>query len=280
MNILLCYSAVSIKEQLIIPEATKKVKKSTLIKIFLRSFFIHTTLNFRRMQNLGFVMAIIPLIRDLNLPKKDVEGLLTRHLQMFNTHPYFSAPVIGSVLRLEEEHMRTIDSLPSSSDAVVVKQSLMGPYAAIGDTFFWGALRPLCAIISFVLAYSGLIIAPVVFLLLYTPAHIWVRLKGFFEGYRRGKQGIEFIRVMDLPRIAVRIRWLSLAILAGSAIWLTGTTRSMTLISSSEIVIKLIAMTAILLCLLLIKKGVSQIYILYGTFLLFLIISVKGILPW
>ena len=77
------------------------MKKTTLVKIMLRSFFIHTTLNFRRMQNLGFTMAIIPVIRELKLQNKESEKLLTTHLQMFNTHPYFSAPIIGSIVRLE-----------------------------------------------------------------------------------------------------------------------------------------------------------------------------------
>ena len=83
------------------------MKKTTLIKIFLRSFFIHTTLNFRRMQNLGFAMAIIPVIRELRLQKKESRQLLTTHLQLFNTHPYFSAPIIGSIVRLEEEQACT-----------------------------------------------------------------------------------------------------------------------------------------------------------------------------
>jgi PTS system mannose-specific IID component len=157
------------------------------------------------MQNLGFAMAIIPVIREWNLTKKDAEGLVTRHLQMFNTHPYFSAAVIGSVISLEEEQIKDKGANPSS-DTAAVKQILTGPYAAIGDTFFWGALRPFAAIIACVLAYAGYVIAPLAFLLLYTPAHVWVRLKGFLEGYRRGKQGIEFIRILNLPRIAVKIR--------------------------------------------------------------------------
>lgn len=251
------------------------MKKSILAQIFLRSFFIHATLNFRRMQNLGFAMAIIPVIREWNLPQKEAEVLLTRHLQMFNTHPYFSAAVLGSVIRLEEEHAQRTNS---SVDSVIVKQSLMGPYAAIGDTFFWGTLRPFAAIIACAMAFMGYIYAPLAFLVLYTPAHIWVRLKGFLEGYRLGKQGIEFIRIMDLPRVAVRIRWLSVVALAGSAaLWLT-CERCIPLVNSSGVVMKLVMAATILLCLLLIKKRISQFYILYGAAIIFLLISLKDFL--
>ena len=248
------------------------MNKSALVKIFLRSFFIHATLNFRRMQNLGFAMAIIPVIREWNLTKKDAEGLLTRHLQMFNTHPYFSAAVIGSVTRLEEEQIKDKGANPSA-DAVAVKQILTGPYAAIGDTFFWGALRPFAAIVACVLAYTGYVIAPLAFLLLYTPAHVWVRLKGFLEGYRRGKQGIEFIRNLDLPHIAVRIRWVSLIVLAIWAALLLNSKEYLSFINLSGIVIKLVAIATILACLGLLKKRVSQFYILYGAALFFLLIS-------
>ena len=56
------------------------MKKTTLIKIFLRSFLIHTTLNFRRMQNLGFAMAIIPVIRELRLQKKESRAIVDHAL--------------------------------------------------------------------------------------------------------------------------------------------------------------------------------------------------------
>jgi PTS system mannose-specific IID component len=249
------------------------VKKTTLMKIFLRSFFIQTTLNFRRMQNLGFTMAIIPLIREWRLQQKDSEGMLTRHLQMFNTHPYFSAPVIGSVVRLEEEQGGKGDAL----EIIALKQSLMGSYAAIGDIFFWGALRPFAAIIAVILAYMGLIIAPIAFLLIYTPAHFWIRLKGFIEGYRLGKNGFEFIRTLDLPRVAVKIRWLSLIILAGSIIWLSYD-GYWPFMNTPAVIMKLVALASVLLCLLLIKQGVSQIYIIYGSVVMFLLISWRGIL--
>jgi PTS system mannose-specific IID component len=224
------------------------------------------------MQNLGFAMAIIPVIREWNLTKKDAEGLLTRHLQMFNTHPYFSAAVVGSVINLEEEHIKDKGANPSS-DTVKVKQILAGPYAAIGDTFFWGALRPFAAIIACVLAYKGYFIAPLAFLFLYTPAHVWVRLKGFLEGYRRGKQGFEFIRVLNLQRIAVRIRWFSLIVLAGWAALLLNSKEHLSFINLSSIVLKMLAIATILVCIGLLKKRISQFYILYGAALFFLLIS-------
>ena len=159
----------------------------------------------------------------------------------------------------------------------MVKQSLMGPYAAIGDTFFWGALRPCAGIIGVGLAWLGSILAPVAFLLVYTPAHIWVRARGFMEGYARGKQGIEFIRGVDLPRIANRVRWLSLVILAVFGAWYLQDGYS----SFARIpwfAVTAVSLGTILFCWMLVKKGISQIYILYGAVILFLIFSSKELL--
>ncbi len=243
------------------------MKKLVLIKIFLRSFFIHAALNFRRMQNLGFALAIIPLIREWRLQEKDSESMLTRHLQMYNSHPYFSAPLIGSVVRLEEDYRGKEDV----SDVIAVKQGLMGPYAAIGDTFFWGALKPLAAIVAVYLALMGFVIAPLAFLVIYTPAHFWLRAKGFIEGYRRGKQGIEFIRQMDLPRVSVKLRWLSLLTLTILAIWLTYGWY-WPFVKASGLIVKSAALAFILPSFFLIKKGISQIHIIYGAFVIFLLI--------
>lgn len=244
------------------------MKKTTLMKIFLRSFFIQTTLNFRRMQNLGFTIAITPLIREWGLQQNDSEKMLTRHLQLFNTNPYLSASVMGSVVRLEEEQKDKEDD----SIVLSIKQSLMGSYAALGDIFFWGALRPFAAITAVFLSYMGLMIAPVAFLLIYTPAHLWIRLNGFIEGYQGGKNGFEFIRSLDLPSVAVKIRWFALVVLAGSAIWLSGF-GYWPFTVNSEIIMKLTAISSVLICLLLIKKGMSQIYIIYGAGVLFFLIS-------
>ena len=250
------------------------MNKLVLFKMFGRSFFIHATLNFRRMQNIGFAMAIIPLVREWNLTQKETASFLTRHLQLFNTHPYLSASVLGSVIRLEEEHIKEKGTVPFT-DAVSIKQILAGPYAAIGDNFFWLSLRPFAAIFSCVLAYMGYVLAPLVFLLLYTPAHLWVRLKGFLASYERGKNGMEFIRSLDLPRLAESLRWLSLIVLAGWSAFMLSSNENISFMNMPGIGMKMAAIAFILLCILLIKNGISQLYILYGAAIIFLLISMK-----
>lgn len=246
------------------------MKRSSLVKIFFRSFFIHATLNFRRMQNIGFAYALIPFLKDRKFSENEEKDMLTRHLQMFNTQPYLSTPLIGSIIRMEEERPRGGDASP----IMMVKQNLMGPYAAIGDTFFWGALRPCAGIFAVGLAGLGWMPAPLGFILVYVPAFFWVRTEGFLEGYRRGKQGIEFVRKMNLPQIAVRVQWFSLPVLAVFGVWLLRSEYA-AFEFAPHLPIAAVSLALILFCWLMIKKGVSQVYLLYGAVVLFLLMTLS-----
>ena len=251
------------------------MKRGTLIKVLWRSFFVHAAVNFRRMQNIGFTYALIPFLREKKMSDEDKENFLGRHLQMFNTHPYLCAPLIGSLFRMEEDR-------PDGDDAAsieMVKNSLTGPYAAIGDTFFWGALRPCAGIVASCVALAGGIVAPVVFLFVYTPAHLWVRIKGFIEGWRRGKQGVEFIRKMSLPGVALRMRWLSVLLLAGMAVWLLSSCPAGGA-AWLQLLCLALGLGVILVCRSLLRKGVSQIFILYGGVILLLLISCQDWSAW
>jgi mannose PTS system EIID component len=242
-----------------------------LTRIVLRSLLIQSSLNFSRMQNLGFAYSLVPFFRHFKGDKGRIPAMLTRHLQMFNTHPYFSGPVLGSVIKMEE--MALLDRQSAALSATDLKGSLMGPYAALGDSFFWGALRPFSSLVGATLAALGSPITPLVVLCIYNPFHLWIRLRGFVEGYRKGLLGIEFIRSMDLLTVARRIRWISLMVLAIlTAVIAAGTCREFG--SLPEVVIKSIIPAFIFLCFWIIKKGTSPVKILYGMAVLFLIISV------
>lgn len=245
----------------------KKLNK-VMMRVFLRSLFIQCSLNFWRMQNLGFVFSVIPLIKKLGKDKHQVSNMLTRYLQFFNTHPYMSGPVIGSVLRLEEDFFED----GNCPEADKLKNALMGPYAAVGDSFFWGSLKPFSAVVGVALAIKGFLLAPLIFLLIYNPFHIWVRLKGFVEGYRRGREGVDFVRMTDLPRMYRKIRWLSV-ILLGILTHLASTAHSYSSVFYFEVMEKGLILIVVGLVFFMIKKGISSMNILYGATILFFMIS-------
>ncbi|MEI6315526.1 MAG: PTS system mannose/fructose/sorbose family transporter subunit IID [Syntrophus sp. (in: bacteria)] len=236
------------------------MKVSDLAGIFIRSLFIMASLNFQRMQNLGFAFAMFPLVRGMGKDKKSISPFLLRHLEYFNTHPYLSGAVLGSVIRLEAgsgHHDQT-------ADISRLKKSLMGPYAAIGDSFFWGSLRPLTGITAAALAYQGSAWGPFVLLLLFDPLQLWIRLKGFIEGYRHGWQGITYIQSWNMPRLARFMRWgtiFCLSIAAASLGWGIADTYSGI---GMQPLFSIAVLAAVVLSFLAIERGLSPLAILYG----------------
>jgi len=248
------------------------MKSSLLISIFLRSLLIQASFNFWRMQNLGFTYALIPLIRLLGKDQGRIQILLSRHMQLFNSHPYMTGPILGSVVQIEEENLKD-EKKVNNEDALTLKNALCGPYAAIGDSFFWGAYRPLSALAGVLFAAEEYMAAPLFTYLLYNTVHFWIRWKGFAEGYRLGKQGIDFVRCLDLPRKSSRIRWISLSFLSLLAVLFSSRESAPFMIPWGGMVMKIGGLLCILLCFWGIKKGISPVHILYGMVIIIFLLS-------
>jgi len=248
--------------------------KTNLLNIFLRSLCIQGSLNFWRMQNVGYAFAMIPLVRKLAADKKGISDMMRRHLQMFNTHPYLSGPIIGSAVRIEEGMQANAAAVDAGKDADALKYALMAPYAGIGDSFFWGSLKPLSSVIAVALAMAGFLAAPLVLLIFYNPLHFWIRGKGFQEGYRKGREGIELIRRLDLPLTGKRLRWISVAFLALLANLAAAEFGSVP--GCPDLLLKAGAFVAVVLIYLMIKKRISALAVLYGIFITLLLISYQA----
>ena len=72
--------------------------------------------------------------------------------------------ILGITAAMEEENATQEDFEPNTINSV--KAGLMGPLAGIGDSVFWGTLRPLAGGIACSLALTGNLFAPFLFLLL------------------------------------------------------------------------------------------------------------------
>lgn len=249
------------------------MKSSQLFSIFLRSLLIQASLNFWRMQNLGFTYALIPLVKSLGDDQRRKQRLLSRHMQYFNSHPYMTSPILGSVVQIEEANLKNDTKTGNSEEALTLKNTLSGPYAAIGDSFFWGAYRPLSAFVGVFFAVEECLAAPLLTFVIYNTVHLWIRWKGFFEGYRLGKQGIDFVRYLDLPKKSGKIRWVSLSFLALLAVLLSSREAFPFLFSWGQVIIKIGGLLCILLCFWGIKKGISPVHILYGMVIIIFLLS-------
>ncbi|KGH56654.1 PTS system mannose/fructose/sorbose family transporter subunit IID [Oenococcus oeni] len=160
--------------------------KGDRLHVAWRSTFIQGSWNYERMQNGGWVYALIPALNKLYKTKEDRAAAYKRHLVFFNTHPYLASPIIGVTLALEEDRA---NGAPVDDVAIQgVKVGMMGPLAGVGDPVFWYTVRPLLGGLGATLALSGNVLGPILFWVLWNIirwAFMWYTQE---FGYRAGSR--------------------------------------------------------------------------------------------
>lgn len=162
----------------------KKVGRKELMSVFWRSFTINASYQYERQMSQGFVYSLIPVINKLYDKKEDRVEALQRHSEFFNVTPMVSPFVMGITTAMEEENAN--DEQFDAKSISAVKSALMGPLSGIGDSVFWGTLRPLAAGIACSLALAGNAVAPILFYVLFNVFNVACRYFGLFKGYELG----------------------------------------------------------------------------------------------
>lgn len=170
-----------------------------LARAFFRSFLIQASWSFERMQSLGFFYSVLPAIRAIHKTDEGFKDACKRHLEFFNTNPYMAGAIIGATIRMEEDGA-------SVGEIKGLKNGLMGAYGALGDALFWSSLRPLAAVSSVIIALSGFIWAPAVFLIIYNLPHLFIRGYGIIIGHNEGIGVVRAVATLDLPKKAKWIK--------------------------------------------------------------------------
>ena len=118
--------------------------KKDINKVYNRWWFTaFMTDGYERMKGLCFCYSIMPILKKVyaDEPEKLKEAL-KRHLVFYNTEAAIGGTLIAGIVCSMEEQKSYNDSMPSEA-IVNVKNSLMGPFAGIGDTINLVNLRPL-----------------------------------------------------------------------------------------------------------------------------------------
>ena len=234
-----------------------ELSRLTLIKSFFRLFLLQASWNFERMQNVGVLYVVEPALRVL-YQDKELQEAYQRHLSYFNTHPYMAAPVLGATIALEEKRGNGQEGVFSVDD---FKRMAMAPYAAIGDAFFWGGVRPLAACVALFFASKESLWAPVVFLVLYNLPHLCTRIYGFIRGYQMGISIVEVLQRYRLPDVAIRLKEGMVVLLGGLSAYLTVEVCRSELVSVSW---GLAALPVVFLLVFLARRGASSLVLLSG----------------
>lgn len=143
----------------------------------MRSMLVQACWNFENMQSVGFLYTILPGLEKIYAddPGK-IREAAKRHIEFFNTHPYFSSHLAAMSLAFEERIQKgEVD--PSAVNSA--KVGLMGSLGAIGDSFFWGSLKPFISLMSVLAALVNPYLGIVLLLLAYNYFHLRMRIEGF-----------------------------------------------------------------------------------------------------
>lgn len=214
-----------------------KVEKSDLRKLFWRSFCIQGSYSFERMAGFGFVFGMIPLINKLYPEEERRADALKRHSEFFNSHSWLTSFIMGIVASMEEQKANNPEE--SGEGITAIKGGLMGPLAGMGDSIFWGTLRPICAGIAISLAKEGNGLAPIIFLLLANSVHIFIRYRGVFLGYEMADsfmEGMENLQIKKWMKVATILGLMVVGALVGS--WLNVSTPFVYKVGESSIKIQ------------------------------------------
>lgn len=180
-----------------------RVPPLALARCFWRSLFLQAAWNRRGMQNLGFAFAIDPALRALYPDPARRREALARHLGFFNCHPYMAAAILGGAIHHEQ---KVAAGAELAGAPVAYKSTLQGPLAAVGDGFFWTALRPffgaLAALGALLFGWPAIVLA----LGTYNAIHLALRIGMFRAGHRHGDAIIGDIARLALPALAERLR--------------------------------------------------------------------------
>ncbi|MBF0543552.1 MAG: PTS system mannose/fructose/sorbose family transporter subunit IID [Candidatus Riflebacteria bacterium] len=186
------------------------LSNALLLRIAFRSFFLQASWNFRGMMNMGLLYSLKPGLDEIYADPELRASAYRRHLDYFNTNPYFSSILMGVLLFLEEK----LATKEIAEDIMVdTKEGLMTAFAAVGDSFFWDSWRPFVATLAVLLAFNNLLFTPILFLLIYNIPHLYLRFFGIFWGYRMGPDVIRILPKFQMQKLRPTLRFTTLALL-------------------------------------------------------------------
>lgn len=123
--------------------------------------------------------------------KEDLSEALKRHLLLYNCNVTAGGLILGTTIAMEEQRAKDPSKMPDMA-ITGLKTGLMGPVAALGDSFDWGIIGTLMKIAAATLAAAGNPLALVV-LLLFVGYCIGELILTTNMTYKKGRESIKTI---------------------------------------------------------------------------------------
>lgn len=267
----------------------KKLTKSDLTNMFIRSNFHQGSWNYERMQALGYCFAMIPIIKRL-YDGEDRKLAIKRHLEFFNTQPFVTAPILGVNAAMEEQKSNGAEIDDGAINGL--KIGLMGPLAGVGDPIFWGTLRPVTAALGASIALTGSILGPILFFVLFNVIRLAIRWIGINYGYSKGTtivqdmaggrlqkltEGASILGLFVMGALVNRWTTINVPLVVSKITQQDGkviTTTVQTILDS--LLPGLLPLICTFICMKLLKKKINAVWIIFGIFVLGILFYALG----
>lgn len=173
-------------------ETNSVLTKKDLNKAYWRlSLWGETSLNFERMQSIGYCNAMVPILKKLYPEKEDLAKALKRHLQFFNTQLNWGNLILGPTIAMEEEKAKKGEII---ADELITsfKTGMMGPVAALGDSIDFATIGTLVTAFAASTASEGSSLA-VLIIAVWCILHEVQGFLMFKFGYGAGRKSLKTI---------------------------------------------------------------------------------------
>lgn len=278
-----------VKGKQIVESDETTITKKDLRKVFLNSMTIMCSWNYERQMHMGFMYGMSPIIDKLYKNNQDEKrAAYQRHMEFFNCTPQMTSFIMGLSTSMEEQNAKSEGEFNTESISMI-KTSLMGPFAGIGDSFFQGTLRIITFGIGLSFAKQGSVLGPILAVGLFAIPSILTAYYGTFLGYKSGNKYLA-----KLYQEGLMNRVMQFASIIGLAV-VGGMVASMVTISTpieftaggTQLVLqdmidsifpKLLPLVSTMGIYWLIKKKVNTNILLFGIITLGILLSLFGIL--
>lgn len=166
-----------------------QITKKDLRRVFLHSLTIMCSWNYERQMHMGFMYGMAPVLDKLykNDETRKKEAY-QRHMEFFNCTPQMTPFIMGLAASMEEQNANSEEGEFQTESISMIKTSLMGPFAGIGDSFFQGTLRIITFGIGLSFAQQGSILGPILAVGLFAIPSLLAAYYATFLGYNSGNK--------------------------------------------------------------------------------------------
>ena len=178
-----------------------KEEKKFIRELFWWDHLVDTCYNYQSQLSIGFTLSMWPAIRKFYKTKEERAAALTRHLMVpYNNGAPMNTLVSGVCSALEEEASKN----PEFDTNIItnIKVGLMGPVAAINDSFFFGTFRLIASAIGIALCTQGNWLGILLFILINNVPRI---LSIYYCGRFGYKTGINLVTDLSSSGIIDRV---------------------------------------------------------------------------